>query len=131
MTNTEIKNQTCYTLLFTGALNQIQVFLCGDKNQKTQVYTFFDNLNQNEVENLISDFAYIDQFFPTCSHAKKFKHLADDLWSIKEGQIRIACFWRRKKLIAVYGIKKKDPSWRKQDLDNAIRQYRLCKENSV
>jgi len=35
MANTEIKNQTCYTLLFTGALNQIQVFLCGDKNQRT------------------------------------------------------------------------------------------------
>lgn len=120
------KNEIPYTKLFTGEINKVSFFLWGDTDHATKVYKFFDQkLGNKDFIKIIGILGYIDQTFPNCSHAKKFKHLVDDIWEIKLGQIRIACVWESTMLIGVYGIIKKCDAWPDQELRNAQIQRKL------
>lgn len=122
----KVRSKIPYTKVFTGDSNNVVFSIWGDSIQATKIYTFIDQkLSDKDIERIIGVLGYIDQTFPDCSHAKKFKHLVGDLWEIKSGQIRIACIWNKTTLIALYGIIKKCDAWPAQELRNAQNQRRL------
>ncbi|MGB4407978.1 MAG: hypothetical protein WBI82_14040 [Sphaerochaeta sp.] len=122
----KVRNEIPYTKVFTGDINRVVFLVWGDSVQTTKIYKFIDQkLSNKSIDKIIGVLGYIDQTFPDCSHAKKFKHLVDDLWEIKSGQIRIACVWRNTTLIGVYGIIKKCDAWPSQELKNAQSQRDL------
>lgn len=121
------KEKPHYTVLFSGDINHVRFKLWGDNLHKTKVYKFFDqDLDDNDLKKVLGVLGFIDLTYPNCSHEKKFKHLVDDIWSIKAGgQVRIACFWDANTLIGIYGIIKKVNAWPDQEVKNAKSQKKL------
>ena len=121
-----MRSKIPYRKVFTRDRTNVVFLIWGDSIQTTKIYKFIDQkLSEKDIERIIGVLGFIDQTFPDCSHAKKFKHLVDDLWEIKSGQIRIACIWKTTTLIAVYGIIKKCDAWPAQEVKNAQNQRQL------
>jgi len=121
-----VRSKIPYRKVFTRDRTNVVFLIWGDSIQTTKIYKFIDQkLSEKDIERIIGVLGFIDQTFPDCSHAKKFKHLVDDLWEIKSGQIRISCIWKTTTLIAVYGIIKKCDAWPAQEVKNAQNQRQL------
>lgn len=80
---------------------------------------FLDNLSSGERTKLDVIFELLGDR-GVISNPTKFKKLNADVFEIKSGQIRIFCFFANdKRLVLLFGIRKKWRRHRKQDLKRA------------
>lgn len=88
-------------ILFGNEHSKIKFVCLGNESYKTQIYKFFDNLSDKNIDSIIGVLGYINNTFPVCSHPIKFKKFSgQEFYEIKAYQIRIACFWEKNVLIA-------------------------------
>lgn len=99
---------------------ELTIVLAITRNKRCPAGEFLEGLNRKdlaEVEALLMRLADRGQIRNT----EQFRKEAGEIWALKAGQVRIACFRVREYLVLTHGFMKKQQKWPDEQLERAKR----------